>query len=113
MPRPIRTATMVVMAMLVMPAVAQNKPAGLEPLPELPPSALPEVLDPTAVPPRPGDIGYHEDKVNGVSYQQMVTPSTGKPYYLIDNRGDPNRTWLRHGSLDSDLRVPQWLTGKF
>ena len=113
MPRPVWIAAMVLLAVSAAPAVAQSRPADLEPLPELPASALPEVLDPTALPPRPGEIGYHENKINGIAFQPMVTPASGRPYYLIDNRGDANRTWLRHGTLDSDLRVPQWLTGTF
>jgi hypothetical protein len=111
--RPIRTATLALLAALALPADAQNKPAGLEPLPELPPTTLDQALDPSAVAPRAGEIGYRENKVNGVGYMPMVIPPQGKPYYLIDNRGDANGTWLRRGSLDTDLRVPQWLTGKF
>jgi len=113
MPRPIRIATLTLLAALAWPAGAQNGPVGLEPLPELPPSTLDHPLDPSAIPPRPGEIGYHENKVNGLSYTPMVVPAQGKPYYLIDNRGDANNSWSRRGSLDTDLRVPQWLTGKF
>ncbi len=113
MPRPIRIATLALLVALAMPGAAQNRPAGLEPLPELPPSTLDQPLDPSAIPPRPGEIGYHENKVNGLGYSPMVVPPQGKPYYLIDNRGDANGTWSRRGSLDTDLRIPQWLTGTF
>lgn len=110
MPRPIRTATMVCLALLAMPAVAQDRPVGLEPLPEPPGQNI--SVD-AADAPRPGEAAYSENRINGIAFQPMVTPATGKPYYLIDNRGDANRTWMRRGSLDSDLRVPQWSAGTF
>jgi hypothetical protein len=111
--RPIRIATLALLAALAPSAGAQNRPAGLQPLPELPPSTFEQPLDPSSIPALPGEVGYHENKVNGLSYTPMVVPPQGRPYYLIDNRGDANSTWSRRGSLDSNLRVPQWLTGKF
>jgi hypothetical protein len=104
----IRTAAAVCLALMALPAVAQDRPPGLQPLPEAPADG--NGADAVA-PPRV--IHYEETRINGIAFQPMVTPTTGRPYYLIDNRGDANQTWTRRGSLDSDLRVPQWSAGSF
>ena len=104
----IRTAAAVCLALMALPAVAQDGPPGLQPLPE---ATTDEGNGDSAAPPRV--TRYEETKINGIAFQPMVTPTTGRPYYLIDNRGDANRTWTRRGSLDSDLRVPQWSAGSF
>jgi hypothetical protein len=40
-----------------------------------------------------------------------VIPPTGKPYYLIDHRGDG--TFTRQESFDFGLRVPMWVIHSF
>jgi hypothetical protein len=40
-----------------------------------------------------------------------ITPKHGKPYYLIDDRGDGK--FARQEGLDSGLRVPTWVIYKF
>lgn len=52
-----------------------------------------------------------EFRSHGKLYMIKVTPSHGKPYYLIDDRGDGK--FARQESLDSGLRVPQWVIYKF
>ena len=104
----IRTAAAVCLALMALPAVAQDRPSGLQPLPD---ATTADAGDDTAAPARV--IRYDETRINGIAFQPMVTPTAGRPYYLIDNRGDANRTWTRRGSLDSDLRVPQWSAGSF
>lgn len=52
-----------------------------------------------------------EYRSNGKLYMIKVTPKHGKPYYLIDDRGDGK--FARQESLDSGLRVPQWVIFKF
>lgn len=52
-----------------------------------------------------------EYRSNGKLYMLKVTPSHGKPYYLIDDRGDGK--FSRQESLDSGLRVPVWVIHQF
>jgi hypothetical protein len=52
-----------------------------------------------------------EYRSHGKLYMIKVTPKHGKPYYLIDDRGDGK--FARQESLDSGLRVPSWVIYKF
>ena len=52
-----------------------------------------------------------EFRSHGKLYMIKITPKYGKPYYLIDDRGDGK--FARQESLDSGLRVPQWVILKF
>lgn len=52
-----------------------------------------------------------EYRAHGRLYMIKITPSHGKPYYLIDDRGDGK--FARQESLDSGLRVPSWVIYKF
>jgi hypothetical protein len=52
-----------------------------------------------------------EYRSHGKLYMIKITPSHGKPYYLIDDRGDGK--FARQESLDSGLRVPTWIILKF
>jgi hypothetical protein len=87
-------------------------PANLEPLP--PPPAFdaqedlgaPEVTITTEK-----DQTVEEFRANGRLYMIKITPRHGVPYYLIDDRGDGK--FVRQESLDSGLRVPQWIIHKF
>jgi hypothetical protein len=88
------------------------KPSDLKPLPA-PPS-----LDPNEGPDEPQvtitkstEQTVEEFRSNGKLYMIKVTPKHGKPYYLIDDRGDGK--FARQESLDTGLRVPQWVILKF
>jgi len=52
-----------------------------------------------------------EFRAKGKLYMIKVTPKHGKPYYLIDDRGDGK--FARQESLDSGLRVPIWIIHSF
>jgi hypothetical protein len=52
-----------------------------------------------------------EYRVGGKLYMIKITPKHGKPYYLIDDRGDGK--FVRQESLDSGLRVPRWVIHNF
>ena len=96
-----------------LPAVAQNRPPDLQPIPE-PPPAPPGVLDamePQVTIVKRGQETVEEFRINGKLYLMKVTPSHGIPYYLIESKGDG--TWARQESIDSGLRVPQWVIGTF
>lgn len=52
-----------------------------------------------------------EFRAGGKLYMIKITPKHGKPYYLVDDRGDGKFT--RQESLDSGLRVPRWIIRSF
>jgi hypothetical protein len=108
-----RRAAFLVFCVLALPAAAQNRPADLQPVPEPPPP--PGQTDPSLEPQvtitKRGADKVEEYRMNGRLYMLKVTPPHGTPYYLIDNRGDG--VWSRRDSLDSGLRVPQWVIHSF
>lgn len=95
-------------------AFAQQPPPRLEPLPEPPPpppGVIDESLEPQITIIQRGGDKIEEYRVSGKLYMVKVTPARGKPYYLVDERGDGRFTRLDH--LDSGVRVPQWVIGTF
>ena len=91
------------------------KPANLQPLPEVPPPpAVPggdPDLEPQITITTKDGAKVEEYRVRGKLYAMKVTPSKGAPYYLIDDRGDGQ--FIRHDTLDSGLRVPNWVLFRF
>jgi len=98
-----------------LPAAAQNAPAGLQPLPDVPPpppGVSDAALEPQITIIQKGDTKEEHHHINGQLYMIKVTPPHGEtPYYLIDSRGDG--TWSRQESMDSGIRVPMWVIGNF
>ncbi len=89
-----------------------GKSSDLKPLPP------PPALDPNESPDEPQvtitkqtEQTIEEFRSHGKLYMIKITPKHGKPYYLIDDRGDGK--FARQESLDSGLRVPQWVILKF
>lgn len=95
--------------------LAAQQPPKLEPLPEPPPPppgvALDPALEPQVTITKRGEDRVEEYRVNGRLYAMKVTPPHGVPYFLIDTNGDGSM--VRRDSLDSGLRVPQWVIGTF
>ena len=95
-------------------ALAQTRPADLQPLPEAPPPP-PGLLDPALEPQvtitKRGQDKVEEFRMNGKLYMLKVTPPGGTAYYLIDEKGDGMMT--RRESFDSGNRVPMWVIGTF
>jgi len=94
---------------------ASPAPEKLEPLPPPPvfapgpdeaPSDEPEVTIT-----RQTEQTIEEFRAGGKLYMIKVTPKHGKPYYLVDDRGDGK--FSRQESLDSGLRVPRWVIHSF
>jgi hypothetical protein len=100
---------------IALPVAAQNTPPKLEPLPEPPPPppgyAPDESTEPQVTIRKRGEDKVEEYRLHGKLYMVKVTPPHGKPYYLIDRRGDG--TFSRQESLDSGLRVPMWVLKEF
>jgi len=94
---------------------AKPVPEKLEPLP--PPPAItagPDELagdEPEVTITRQTEQTVEEYRAGGRLYMIKITPKHGKPYYLVDDRGDGK--FSRQESLDSGLRVPRWLIKKF
>lgn len=49
-----------------------------------------------------------EYRVNGKMYMVKITPSAGKPYYLVDRDGD-GQMESRMSEVYDDFVVPQWV----
>jgi len=98
-------------------AFAQNpaNPPGLQPLPEPPPPPPGHELDPALEPQvtiiKRGTDTVEEYRIGGRLYMVKVTPPSGRPYYLIDHRGDG--MFSRQESFDSGIRVPMWVIRTF
>lgn len=103
-------------ALLLLACLSANayaeQPSNLKPLPS------PPALDPSEAADEPQvtitkqtEQTIEEYRSNGKLYMIKVTPKHGKPYYLIDDRGDGK--FSRQESLDSGLRVPSWVIYKF
>ena len=52
-----------------------------------------------------------EYRIGGRLYVIKIIPKIGKPYYLVDDRGDGK--FSRQESLDSGVRPPRWIIHEF
>ena len=97
-------------------STARARPPGTVPLDEPPPPPPIVAEDPSLeqqVTTRiEGDNTIQEYRVSGKLFMQRVTPKHGKPYVLMDNKGDGTFTKLDH-TLDNGVRVPQWVLLEF
>jgi hypothetical protein len=99
------------------PALAQpaGAPPALEPLPPPPPPTPGFDMDPALEPQvtirKDGENTVSEYRIKGKLYMMKVTPAHGRPYVLIDHKGDGQ--FARQDNLDSGLRVPQWVLLEF
>ena len=94
------------------PAFAADAPQ-LQPLPEIPPP--PGMVDPELEPQititQKGEDKVEEYRIRGRLYMMKVTPPHGKPYYLVDQRGDG--LMRRYDDLSPNFMVPMWLIHQF
>ena len=99
---------------IALPLAAQQMPK-LEPLPEPPPPppglALDPALEPQVTITTRGEDKVEEFRVSGKLYAVRITPPHGLPYWLMDDTG--TGSMIRRDSLDSGLRVPQWVIHSF
>jgi len=89
-------------------------PGKLEPLP--PPPAMDNAAndadnEPEVTITKQTEQTVEEYRVGGRLYMIKITPKVGKPYYLVDDRGDGK--FARQESLDSGFRPPRWIIHKF
>ena len=94
---------------------AKPVPANLEPLPEPPPvSPGPDEAvsdEPEVTITKQTEQTVEEFRVGGKLYMIKITPKLGKPYYLVDDRGDGK--FARQESLDTGFRPPRWVIRRF
>ena len=101
------------LAMLcLLPIGAHADPKGLEPLPE---SAQPPVVgaeeSPSVTITQKGEEKIEEYRLHGQLYMIKVTPAHGRPYYLVDLKGDGK--FVRQAPMDSAIRPPMWVIHRF
>ena len=100
-------------------ALAQSaprpRPPGTVPLEEPPPPPAVVESDPALEPQvtirKEGENTVSEYRIKGRLYMMKVTPAHGRPYVLVDHKGDGQ--FARQDNLDSGLRVPQWVLLEF
>lgn len=92
-------------------AMAQNSKSAAQPIPEPPPPPPGFELDPAAEPQvtirRRGEDTVEEYRISGKLYMMKVTPPGGRPYYLIDERGDGK--FARQDGPVTGIRPPMWV----
>ena len=89
-------------------AAPSDRPPALQPVPD----GAPGPDDAPAVTIKPSGQGsVVEYRANGRLYMLKVIPKVGKPYYLIDQKGDGQ--FARQDSLDSGMRPPMWVIKEF
>jgi hypothetical protein len=102
---------------IALPALAQTRPADLQPIPEPPPPppgllAEPD-LEPQVTIRKRGEDRVEEHRANGKLYMIKVTPAHGTPYYLIDPRGDGGFVREEFIGGERPLSVPMWVIHSF
>lgn len=97
-------------------AGARPRPPGTMPLDEAPPPPAMVETDPALEPQvsirADGDQTIQEYRIKGKLYMQRVTPKHGKSYILMDHKGDGTFS-KQDNTLDSGVRVPQWVLLEF
>lgn len=89
-------------------ATPSDGPSELKPVPD----GAPGPDDAPAVTIKPSSQGrVVEYRANGRLYMLKVIPKVGKPYYLVDQKGDGQ--FARQDSLDSGMRPPMWVIKEF
>jgi hypothetical protein len=109
-----------ILAVLAFPLAAQStarpRPPGTIPLEEPPPpppmTEAPAAIEPLVTIRQEGDQTIQEYRVHGKLYMQKVIPKHGRPYILMDHKGDGTFT-RQDNTLDSGVRVPQWVLLEF
>lgn len=89
-------------------AAPSDRPPDLKPVPDGPPGQD-DVPGVTITPSSQGRVV--EYRANGKLYMLKVIPRTGKPYYLVDQKGDGQ--FARQDGLDSGMRPPMWVVKEF
>jgi hypothetical protein len=113
---PIITLAMLTAFAFQVPAQSTERarPPGTMPLNEAPPppAMTDPALEPDVTTRTEGDQTIQEYRVKSKLYMQRVTPKGGKPYILMDHKGDGTFS-KQDNTLDNGVRVPQWVLLEF
>lgn len=90
---------------------AQPAPGKLEHLPPPPEMNNSDAGQPDVTITKEKVQTVEEYRVGGRLYMIKIIPKIGKPYYLVDDRGDGK--FSRQDNLDSGVRPPQWVIHRF
>jgi uncharacterized protein DUF2782 len=85
-------------------------PPNVQPVPDGPPTAK-DMAESQITIRSIGTQRQEEYRLHGRLYMVKVTPSRGKPYYLIDNTGEGK--FVRQDGPAVPLAVPQWVIKTF
>ena len=93
-----------------LPVWAQQ--GDLQPLPAVPPpppgmEAFDAALEPQVNIVKTEKETREEFRVKGKLYMVKVTPSIGKPYYLVDRQGDGN--FIESDTFGPNVKPPMWI----
>lgn len=92
----------------VFAAPAAPLPPDLKPVPD----GAPNPGDAPPVTIKPSGVGRVEEyRTHGRVYMLKITPKVGKPYYLIDQKGEGFFT--RRDTLEGGLQPPMWTVKEF
>ena len=94
---------------------ARPRPPGTTPLEEPPPPPAVEPdpsLQPQVTIRREEDKEIAEYRVNGKLYMVRITPKNGKPYTMMDHKGDGTFS-KQDNTLSPHVVVPQWVLLEF
>ncbi len=110
-----RTLLIALAIALALPAWGQSKarpiPPGSVPLADLevppPLKSGDDTLEPQVTERKEAEQTVQEYRLGGKLYMMRVTPTHGRPYILVDHKGDGQ--FARQDNLDNGVRVPQWV----
>ena len=104
-----------VLALAAGGAHGADRPAGLQPIPDIPPPPLSSSadadLEPQVTITSRGEDKVEEYRLNGKLYMLKVTPSNGVSYYLVDDKGDGVMT--RRDTIGPNVKPPMWVIFTF
>ena len=111
-----RLLSLLLLAALPVFAQQADRPANLQPLPAVPPpppgiDSWDATLEPQVTIKKAEKETREEFRLNGRLYMIKVTPTSGVPYYLIDQQGDGD--FLRSETVGPKTRPPMWIIKQF
>lgn len=109
----LRICAPMIFAVSIASVAVAAQDTALEQVPEAAPPPPPrvqsgETLEPEVTIQQKGEEMIEEYRVGGRLYMVKVTPSIGKPYYLLDSDGD-GKLETRMSHLTSNFVVPSWV----
>lgn len=105
---PFALLTLLITTGFALTVSAVPPPPDVKPVPDGPPSPN----DAPAVTIKPSGKGRVEEyRAHGRVYMLKITPKVGKPYYLIDQKGEGFFT--RRDTLEGGLQPPMWKVKEF